>query len=110
MEYFDVHSSGSVYLHGLVWLEVDCVLIHHEPAQTIISIVGRKSDSGLTVINIPKERIYLESVITTVKLWCSYRTLDERVVNLVRRSTGLRSTMKLWRRQNTSNEKRKNKS
>jgi hypothetical protein len=48
----------SVYLHGSVWLEVDCVLIHHEPAQGVITIVGRKSDSGLTVINVPEERIY----------------------------------------------------
>jgi hypothetical protein len=51
-------TGAACHLHGSVWLKVDRVLIHHEPAQTIFAIVGRESDARLTMVDISKEWIY----------------------------------------------------
>ncbi|WXC49281.1 hypothetical protein QX201_008962 [Fusarium graminearum] len=45
------------YLHGSVWLKVDRVLVHHEPAQTVVTIAGRESNTRLPMIEVSEEWI-----------------------------------------------------
>ena len=50
------------YLHGAVWLEVDAVLVHHEPAKTVFAIDCFECDTGLTNIFVAKERVCIIKV------------------------------------------------